>query len=91
MSITSALVLYAIIWAVVFYLVNPLWQRSQQEDGHVVPGTPASAPVDPMVRKKVIITTVAATMLFALVFSAIQFRWVTLDQLSYVTLPSERK
>ena len=91
MSITSAIVLYCVIWAIVFYMVNPLWQRSQHEDGHVVPGTPASAPVDAMVRKKAIITTVVATLLFVLVFSTIQFRWLTLDELSYVTLPSERK
>jgi len=68
MSIASAIVLYCVIWALVFYMVNPLWQTSQSEDGEVVPGTPASAPVDPMIRKKAIVTTVIATVLFALAF-----------------------
>ncbi|MEM9097829.1 MAG: DUF1467 family protein, partial [Pseudomonadota bacterium] len=39
MSFTSAAVLFAVIWAMVFYIINPLWQKSQSEDGHVVPGT----------------------------------------------------
>ena len=66
MSIASAVVLFCVIWALVFYMINPLWQTSQSEDGEVVPGTPASAPVDPMIRKKAIITTVIATVLFVL-------------------------
>ena len=44
MAITSAIVLYCVIWAVLFFMINPLWQTSQSEDGEVVPGTPASAP-----------------------------------------------
>ena len=90
MSITSAMVLYCVIWAILFYMINPLWQTSQSEDGKVVPGTPASAPVDAMVRKKAIITTVIATVLFALAYSTIEFGWLTLDDISFLQLPSER-
>jgi len=91
MSISSAFVLYCVIWWMVFYMVNPLWQRSQQEDGHVVPGTPASAPVDAMVKKKAIIATVIATVLFVLVFMVIQFRWISLEDVSYITPPAAQK
>ena len=56
MSITSTIVLYSVIWALLFYMINPLWQTSQSEDGEVTPGTPASAPVDPMIRRKAILT-----------------------------------
>ena len=90
MSITSAIVLYAVIWAILFYLINPLWQTSQSEDGEVTPGTPPSAPVDPMIRKKVILTTVIATVLFGLAYSTIEFGWLTLDDISFIALPSER-
>ncbi len=90
MSITSAIVLYCVIWALLFYMINPLWQTSQAEDGEVTPGTPASAPVDAMVRKKAIITTVIATVLFALAYSTIEFGWLTLDDVSFVKLPSQR-
>ena len=90
MAITSAMVLYCVIWAVFFYMVNPLWQTSQSEDGEVVPGTPASAPVDPKIRKKVIVTTAFATVVFVLIYSTIEFGWITLDDVSYVALPSDR-
>ncbi len=90
MSITSAIVLYCVIWALLFYMINPLWQTSQAEDGEVTPGTPASAPVDAMVRKKAIITTVIATALFALAYSTIEFGWITLDDVSFLALPSQR-
>jgi len=89
-SITSAIVLYSVIWAIVFYMINPLWQTSQAEDGNVVPGSAPSAPVDAMVKKKVLITTVIGTVLFVLAFCIIELGWVTLDDISYVKLPSER-
>ena len=90
MSIPSAMVLYCVIWAILFFMINPLWQTSQAEDGEVVPGTPASAPVDAMLGKKAIITTVIATVLFALAYSTIEFGWLTLDDISFVKLPSQR-
>jgi predicted secreted protein len=90
MSITSAIVLYCVIWAILFYMINPLWQTSQSEDGKVSPGTPASAPVDPMIRKKAIITTVIATVLFVLAYSTMEFGWLTLDDINFVALPSDR-
>jgi len=79
-----------VIWAVTFLMINPLWQVSQAEDGHVVPGTPESAPVDAMVGKKALWTTLWASIAFAIAFSVIEFRLVTLDDLLWATPPSER-
>jgi predicted secreted protein len=90
MAISSAIVLYCVIWALLFYIINPLWQTSQAEDGDVTPGTPASAPVDPMIRKKAIVTTVIATVLFVLTYSTIEFGWLTIDDISFLKLPSDR-
>jgi predicted secreted protein len=90
MSISSSIVLYCVIWALVFYVVNPLWQRSQSEQGEVTPGTPASAPVDAMLKKKAVITTIVATALFVVAFCAIEFEWLTLDQISFLTPPSQQ-
>ena len=90
MSIPSSIVLYCVIWAIVFYMVNPLWQTSQSEDGEVVPGTPASAPVDAMLRKKAIVTTAIAAVVFALAYATIEFGWITLEDISFIELPSQR-
>ncbi|MGF1446214.1 MAG: DUF1467 family protein [Pikeienuella sp.] len=90
MSITSAIVFYMVCWAVTFMLINPLWQRSQQETGEIVPGTPASAPVDAMIGRKALWTTVWASCVFALLFWIIEYQVVTLDDISWTRLPSER-
>lgn len=90
MSITSAIVLYLVIWAIVFYMVNPLWQVSQQEADDVVPGTPASAPVDPKLAKKAIITTVIATVLFAIVLTVVLLDVLSIADISYLEPPSQR-
>ena len=90
MTITSAIVLFAVIWAVVFFMVLPWGQVSQYEAGDVVPGTPASAPSDAMIRKKLWITTCISIVAFAIVFCVIYFRWVTIDDLTFMTPPSQR-
>jgi predicted secreted protein len=55
-----------------------------------VPGTPESAPVDAMVLKKAIISTVAGTVLFVAAYVALETGWLSLDRFSFFTLPSER-
>lgn len=90
MSLTSGLVLFAIIWAMVFYMVNPLWQKSQAEAGEIVPGTPSSAPVDPKLRLKALVTTGVSLVVFALVFATIELHWITLEDVSWITPPSMR-
>ncbi|MEL7000580.1 MAG: DUF1467 family protein [Pseudomonadota bacterium] len=90
MTITSAIVLFAVIWAVVFFIVLPFGQVSQLEDGDVLPGTPASAPTDAMIRKKILITTGITVVLFIVVYVTIVNRWVTLDDVTFMTPPSQR-
>ncbi|MBY8975603.1 DUF1467 family protein [Rhodobacteraceae bacterium NNCM2] len=90
MSFTSGIVLYVVIWALIFYMVNPLWQRSQSEEGEIVPGTPPGAPVDGKFGLKAVIVTGLAAVVFGLVFSVIYFHLVSLEDLSIVTPPSMR-
>lgn len=71
MSITSALVLFAVIWFMVLFVVLPLRLRTQGDVGRVVPGTPASAPDDPMLRQKLKVTTAVAAVLFAIIAGVI--------------------
>ena len=90
MSITSGIVLYMVVWALTFLIMNPLWQVSQTEDGDVVPGTPGSAPVDAMVAKKAAWTTLWASLAFVAIFLVIEVPLVTLDDVLWATPPSER-
>lgn len=71
MNITAALVLFAVTWFMVFFCVLPVRFKSQAEDGEVTPGTPASAPADPMLGKKAKITTGIAAVVFAGLYALI--------------------
>ena len=58
MTVTAALVLFAVIWFIALLVALPIRVTTQGEAGEVVPGTPASAPVDPMLRRKMLWVTV---------------------------------
>ncbi|MFC0280744.1 DUF1467 family protein [Falsigemmobacter intermedius] len=65
MSITAVIVVFAVCWFLVLLIVLPLRMQTQAEAGSIVPGTPAGAPAGPVGRKKLIVTTIAATLAWA--------------------------
>jgi predicted secreted protein len=71
MTITAVIVVYAVTWFMVFFIVLPLRFVSQGDAGSVVPGTPSSAPAEEVVRRKVWITTIAATVVWAVICAVI--------------------
>ncbi len=64
MSISGAIVLYAVIWFLALLVALPIGIRSQEEAGRIVPGTPASAPENPRIRLKMIWVTVSTTLIW---------------------------
>lgn len=81
MTIPAALVLYATIWFLCLFVALPIRVRTQGEAGDVVPGTPESAPADPMIRTKMIWTTVVATVIWAAVAGVILFGGLSVQDL----------
>lgn len=67
MNLTGAIVLYAVLWFLTLFLVLPFGQQSQQDAGRIVPGTPAGAPADLRMRRKLILTTLVSAFLWGLV------------------------
>ncbi|NUB44331.1 DUF1467 family protein [Fertoebacter nigrum] len=65
MTITAAIVLFAMVWFMVFFIVLPLRVTSQGEAGAVVPGTPSSAPAGFVVARKARLTTLIAVVVWA--------------------------
>ena len=90
MNWMSGVVLYCSIWAVIFFMVLPIGIVSQHEAGEVEPGTPASAPTEAMVARKMLITSAVAAVLFAAVWCVIHFRLFTIDDIPFLTPPSGR-
>lgn len=78
----SAFVLYAFIWFLTLLVVLPLRLKTQGEAGSVVAGTPQSAPADPQIGRRMLVTTVAATVIWALVAGLIVSGWLGLDEIS---------
>jgi predicted secreted protein len=61
----SVLAVYFVVWWIVLFAVLPWGMRTQEEEGEVVLGTDRSAPANPrLVRKAIITSFVAAIVTF---------------------------
>ncbi len=67
MAVTSALVLYAVLWFLTFLVVLPIRLKTQGDVGEIVHGTHAGAPHHPQLKKRALITTVIALILWAII------------------------
>ncbi|MCL7464442.1 DUF1467 family protein [Phaeovulum sp. NW3] len=83
MNLTGGIVLFAVIWFMVFFIVLPIRFRSQEEAGEVVPGTPPSAPADAQIGKKARITTLIAIVLWAIIATIILSGMITLRDIDW--------
>lgn len=83
MNPVSAIVLYAVIWFMCLFVILPLRIKSQSETGDIVPGTPASAPSDPMLKKKAVWTTMLATVIFIPITVIIVFGLITIEDIDF--------
>ncbi|WP_421723714.1 DUF1467 family protein [Bauldia sp.] len=63
MSIISLVAIFFVVWWVALFAVLPWGMRSQEEEGEVVLGTASSAPNNPRLVRKAIVTTVVATII----------------------------
>jgi predicted secreted protein len=84
MNITSAIVLFSVIWFMVFFIVLPLRLTTQGDAGDVVPGTPKSAPLNEVVGRKAKITTVAAIIIWAILAAIILSGAITVRDIDFL-------
>jgi predicted secreted protein len=82
MAWTTAAAIYFIIWWLVLFAVLPWGVRSQEEAGHVEPGTDPGAPALPNILAKLAWTTGVATVIFAACYVIYAYRLVGLDDLA---------
>ena len=71
MGITSAIVLFAVIWFLTLFVVLPLRLQTQGDLGKVEPGTHAGSPENPQMKKRFLVTTVVALVLWLIVAGSI--------------------
>lgn len=65
MSIGAGVAIYFVIWWTILFAILPWGVRSQAEEGVIVPGSEASAPMQPRLLMKAIATTIVAGIIFA--------------------------
>jgi len=71
MAITSAFVLFAVIWFMVLFVTLPLRLKTQGDVGEVVPGTPAGAPANLNLKRKFRIVTAVSIVLWLIISGTI--------------------
>lgn len=67
MGVTSAIVLFAVIWFLTFLIVLPFRIETQGDRGEIVPGTHAGAPENHYLKRKAWITTGITFVLWAII------------------------
>ena len=64
MSIPSAIVLFAVVWFVVMFVILPIRLRTQGDEGDVVEGTHAGAPANFRLGRTMLIVTGVTTLVW---------------------------
>lgn len=75
----SMLVVYLLVWWVTLFMVLPTGVRGQAEEGEIVKGTEPGAPVDSQMKRKIILTTLIATILWVIICGIIIFDLIDLQ------------
>jgi predicted secreted protein len=85
MSIPSGIAIYFIIWWVCLFVVLPWGVRNPHEAGEQVEqGNEAGAPVNPMLWRKVLVTTIVASLVFLVVWGQITRGWISFDDIPFL-------
>lgn len=83
MTITGAIVLLAVIWFMTLYISLPIGMKSQGDVGQVEPGTPASAPSEFHLRRKLWRVTLISVPIWAVVASVIAFGGIRVSEIDF--------
>jgi len=81
----SALVLFAVFWFMTLFVILPLRLTTQGEAGTTVKGTLESAPENPRLLRRFLLTTVVALVLWAATVGIILSGWITMDDIDLFT------
>ena len=81
MSFLTALAVYFIIWWITLFAILPIGVRTQAEESDITLGTTESAPLKLQMRKKVILTSLVAGVIFAIYFVLTEILGFSVDSI----------
>jgi predicted secreted protein len=85
MTLASGIAVYFIVWWVCLFAVLPFGVRNAHEAGeNVEQGHEAGAPVQPLLWRKIIATTVLATIVFGLVYGQLTYAWIDWNDIPFL-------
>ena len=87
MAISTVVAIYFLVWWVVLFAVLPWGVRNQEESGDIVPGTDPGAPAVHMVWKKLLWTTVIASVVFGILAAVYKLGLIPFDYLAAISGP----
>ncbi len=80
MKPVSVVAIYLLFWMLTLFAVLPFGVRTTREEGREpVPGEADSAPTNPQLGRKLLLTTLISAALFALFAANYIFGWITVD------------
>lgn len=80
----SALAIYLLFWTITLFAVLPFGVRTADEAGQErAPGEATSAPVNPMIGRKLAWTTLISAILFGVFAANYHYGWVELDDVPF--------
>ena len=83
MSVTSAIVLFAVIWFLTFLIIIPFRVKTQGDLGTIVKGTQAGAPEIHNLSSKAIITTGVSFILWLIITLIILSEIITIQDIDF--------
>ncbi len=83
MNVVSGIVLFAVIWFLVLFVVLPIRLETQGDRGEVVPGTHEGAPAEFDLGKKARLVTAIAVVVWAVIAGVILSGWITVEDLDW--------
>ncbi len=84
MTITSAIVLYAVLWFLTFLIVIPIRLKTQGDVGEIVPGTHAGAPAHHNLKTKALITFGLAAVMWLLLWWIITYEIISVRDFDWM-------
>jgi predicted secreted protein len=89
MQAGTYIAIYFIIWWVVLFAVLPWGVRSQEESGEVTPGTDPGAPASHRLGRKLLWTTLIASVVFGILYAVYTFNLIPFDFLVRISGPKQ--
>ena len=81
MNMFTGAMLYAIIWFMTLFIILPIRITSQGDAGEVIPGTHASAPEKPQLKRRILATTTVAAVIWGIAAWIIIAGVLTIDDI----------